>query len=101
MAINFRIELGGASTTGLTLNVIEDQVDTIYTIISAEDINNEVVNMWFKNRTEKANVYDTLSVDLSAALTLSIIMQSDSETDVDFYTGIGVNLRDVTVEFIS
>ncbi len=98
--ITLTLKLGEQTITGFTFSVTETRVDVVRAMISAKDTNTQVANLWYKNDTEKINEFSKLNANLATALTLSVILQSDDATDVDFYSGTAVNLKDISVKLI-
>lgn len=99
--INLTLRLGNQTIAGFTFSVTETVVDEIISTISAITSNTQIANTYFRNGSQQANNYTDLTVDLATALTLSVILQADSVEDVDFYNGIGVNLKQVSVDLIT
>lgn len=99
--ITLSLQLGAQSSPGLSFSIAESRIDSIYATISAKDLSNEVVQLWYKNEDDKDNQIANWTVDLTAALTLSILLQADLATDIDIFNGNGIAIKDVLVELIT
>ena len=99
--ITLSITLGSETLAGFTFSVFQTRADNVFATISAKDLNNQVANIRFRNRAEQKNIVGNLTQDLTTGLTLSVILQADSPTDVDAYNGLAVSLRDTIVELIT
>lgn len=99
--ITLTIEIGDQSLTGLTFSIAETVVDEIHCLVGAKTSNNQIANTYYRNGSDKVNLFDTLAADFSSGLTISIYLQSDTATDIDMYSGLNMNIRDVTVKLLS
>ena len=100
--ITFGIKIGSTTITGPTFS-IASQVDIIHATIYGETVNSGICHIWYRNGSNKGVFFGSFTEDLTTALTISIILQSDDATEIDPHNENGTTacgIKDITVELL-
>lgn len=101
MTITLGVKIGSTTVSGLTFSVLEDRVDEIQILVSnLNSVQSQIVHMAMENEDEQNVIIGTMSENFNAALTLSLILQASSTTDISNDTAKFLGIKAVEVELI-
>ena len=98
--ITLNLKLGDIVVAGLCFSTA-NQVDNVEILVSNRGtLTSQIVHTILINGDEQQVVVDQVAADFSAALTLSIILTADSDTDVNPFYGTYTGIKSVYTELL-
>lgn len=97
--VKFKLKLGNSTVGGLNFTTGVSRVDFIDAIIGVTT-SGQYVTLTNKNQQETVVIPWGMNEDVTTALTLSLVLQASTDTDIDPALGKGMGLKDVTVELL-
>lgn len=99
--ITLGVYLGTTKVPGLTFDSSVNVSDIVEVFIAMDgSASAQVVHFSYRNATGKNVAFATTAVDMNAASTLSVYLESDDVEDIDILNGINVGIKSVVSEMI-
>lgn len=97
--ITLKLQFGNSIISGLTFSS-DAQVEEIEGYIGVISVGSQIAHLLKRSRTDQQGVFSSISEDITITNNLSIIMQADSDTDVEYIEGKYAGLKNVVVELV-
>jgi hypothetical protein len=98
--LTLKLGFGGTTLAGLTYSDDVEQITVVEGLVAALTVSSEAMHLFDRTSDNNTMVHTLAAENFASALTLSLIVQADSLTAIDYLEGRYAGLKNVIVELI-